>query len=180
MERRAFPPGQHGSARQWRRKESDYAMQLREKQRARRIYGVLERQFRRYFEEAERRPGLTGENLLSILESRLDNVVFRMGLADSRAQARQLVEHGHVCINNRKTNVPSALVEPGDVISLTEHATRLTYFKDRADYLQRHQTPDWLSLDPQKMAAKMLERPTRAQMQDVSLEEQLIVEFYSR
>jgi len=179
LERRSYPPGQHGSGQQWRRKESDYAMQLREKQRARRIYGVLERQFRRYFEEAERRPGLTGENLLSMLEMRLDNVVYRMGLADSRAQARQLVQHGHIQVNGRKTNIPSALVRPGDEISITEHAAKLTYFKDRADVLQRHHPPDWLSVDPQKMKAKVLEVPSRDQI-DTTLNEQLIVEYYSR
>ncbi|MGC8825757.1 MAG: 30S ribosomal protein S4, partial [Anaerolineae bacterium] len=129
FERRSYPAGQHGPNQRWRRKESDFAIQLREKQRARRIYGVLERQFRRYFEEAERMPGLTGANLLALLESRLDNVVFRMGLADSRAQARQLVLHGHITLNGRKTNIPSALVKPGDVVSITERARRLTYFR---------------------------------------------------
>jgi len=168
----------HGTSRQFKRKESDYSMQLREKQRARRIYGVMERQFRRYFEEAERRPGLTGQNLLGILESRLDNVVFRMGMADSRSQARQLVQHGHFVLNGRKLNVPSALMRPGDELTLTEHASKSTYFKDRAEFVEKHQPPQWLSLDPQRMACKMLEAPAKAE--DVSLEEQLIVEFYSR
>lgn len=179
LERRSYPPGQHGQARRWRRKESDYALQLREKQRARRIYGVLERQFRRYFEEAERRPGLTGSNLLALLESRLDNVVFRMGLADSRAQARQLVAHGHITLNGRKTNIPSAIVRPGDVVGLTERATRLPYFRDRAEELMKHRTPEWLSLDARQATAKMLEVPRREQI-DISLNEQLIVEYYSR
>ncbi|MBC7240868.1 MAG: 30S ribosomal protein S4 [Anaerolineae bacterium] len=179
FERRSYPAGQHGPNRRWRRKESDFALQLREKQRARRIYGVLERQFRRYFEEAERMPGLTGANLLALLESRLDNVVFRMGLADSRAQARQLVLHGHVTLNGRKTNIPSALVKPGDVVSITERARRLTYFRERMDHLMKHQPPEWLSLDPQRAAAKVLEVPRREQI-DVRLNEQLIVEYYSR
>lgn len=179
MERRSFPPGQHGAGQRWRRKESDYAQQLREKQRARRSYGVLERQFRRYFAEAERRTGLTGANLLIILESRLDNVVFRMGLADSRPQARQLTQHGHIVLNGRKTNVPSALVRPGDIISITERATGLNYFKDRAELIQQHTAPEWLTVDPQKMVAKVLELPTRGQI-DVSVDEQLVVEYYSR
>ncbi len=178
IERRNFPPGMHGTSRQFRRKESDYALQLREKQRARRVYGVLERQFRRYFEEAERRPGLTGQNLLGILESRLDNVVFRMGLADSRPQARQLVEHGHFQLNGRNIDVPSALVRPGDEISLGEHAKKTEYFRDRAEYVQKHQPPQWLLLDGQRMVGKMLEQPSKPE--DVSLEEQLIVEYYSR
>lgn len=179
FERRSYPAGQHGPNQRWRRKESDFAIQLREKQRARRIYGVLERQFRRYFEEAERMPGLTGANLLALLESRLDNVVFRMGLADSRAQARQLVLHGHITLNGRKTNIPSALVKPGDVVSITERARRLTYFRDRMDHLMKHQPPEWLSLDAQRVAAKVLEVPRREQI-DVRLNEQLIVEYYSR
>jgi len=179
LERRSFPPGQHGTARQWRRKESDYALQLRAKQRARRTYGVLERQFRRYFAEAERRSGLTGVNLLIILESRLDNVVYRMGLGDSRAQARQLVLHGHITVNGRKTNIPSALVRPADIISITGRASGLTYFQNRAEAIEKHTAPEWLMLDPQKMVAKVLDLPTREQI-DVNLDEQLIVEYYSR
>lgn len=179
FERRSYPAGQHGPNQRWRRKESDFAIQLREKQRARRIYGVLERQFRRYFEEAERSPGLTGANLLALLESRLDNVVFRMGLADSRAQARQLVQHGHITLNGRKTNIPSALVKPGNVVSITERARRLTYFRERMEHLLKHQPPEWLSLDAQRVAAKVLEAPRREQI-DVRLNEQLIVEYYSR
>jgi len=179
LERRAFPPGQHGTSRRWSRKESDYAMQLREKQRARRAYGVLERQFRRYFAEADRRAGLTGANLLIILESRLDNVVYRMGLADSRAQARQLTSHGHIALNGRKTNIPSALVRPGDIVSITERAGGLTYFKDRAELIEQHTAPDWLTVDTQKMVAKILDLPTREQI-DTTVDEQLIVEYYSR
>jgi small subunit ribosomal protein S4 len=179
IERRAFPPGQHGTSRRWSRKESDYAMQLREKQRARRAYGVLERQFRRYFAEADRRTGLTGANLLIILESRLDNVVYRMGLADSRAQARQLTTHGHIALNGRKTNIPSALVRPGDMVTITERATGLTYFHDRADLIAQHTAPEWLTVDSQKMVAKVMDLPTRAQI-DTAVDEQLIVEYYSR
>jgi len=179
IERRAFPPGQHGTSRRWSRKESDYATQLREKQRARRAYGILERQFRRYFAEADRRTGLTGANLLIILESRLDNVVFRMGLADSRAQARQLTNHGHISLNGRKTNIASALVRPGDIVAITERAGGLTYFKDRAERIEQHTAPEWLTVDSQKMVAKVLDLPTREQI-DTDVDEQLIVEYYSR
>jgi small subunit ribosomal protein S4 len=179
VERRNFPPGPHGSSRQWRRKDSDYSKQLREKQRARRIYGVLERQFRRYFQEAEHRAGLTGSNLLSILETRLDNVVFRMGLASSRAQARQLVLHGHIALNGRVVNIPSALVLSGDEVTLAEGASRLEYFKERAEMMEGHRPPEWLTMDTQRMIAKILDIPTREQI-DVSLDEHLIVEYYSR
>ena len=128
FERRAYPPGQHGKEASFRRRKlSDYSMQLREKQKARRIYGVLERQFRRYYHEAERRAGLTGENLLAVLESRLDNVVYRLGFADSRAHARQLVQHGHFMLNGRKTNIPSALVRANDVVGVRPHAPTLQF-----------------------------------------------------
>lgn len=132
IERRAYPPGQHGRGATFRRRRaSDYSRQLREKQKARRIYGVLERQFRRYYREALRRPGVTGENLIILLETRLDNVVYRMGFADSRAQARQLVQHGHVDLNGRRTNASSALVKPGDVVSVRERSRRLKYFLEQ-------------------------------------------------
>jgi len=180
MERRAYPPGMHGRESQFRRRRpSDYAMQLREKQKARRIYGVLERQFRRYFKEAVRRKGLTGTNLLIILESRLDNVVYRMGFADSRAQARQLVQHGHFDLNGRRADIPSMLVKPGDVISVHPTSRRLKYFKERARVLGSRPVPNWISLDPETMTGRILELPSREDI-DVPLNEQLIVEYYSR
>jgi len=153
--------------------------QLREKQKARRIYGVLERQFRRYFREAERRTGLTGENLLILLESRLDNVVYRLGFADSRAQARQLVQHGHFVVNGRRTNIPSYIVRPQDAIAVREASRKRTYFKERAQQLDEGAVLDWLSLDAGTMTARVLNSPAREDIA-VRLEEQLIVEYYSR
>ena len=179
LERRAYAPGMHGRQAQFRRKKSDYGLQLREKQKARRIYGVLERQFRRYFEEAERRKGLTGVNLLIILESRLDSVVYRLGFADSRAQARQLVRHGHFDVNRRKTNVPSFLVRVGDVIAVRERSKKLAYFRDLGTVMEHKVVPEWLSLDIPKMEGRVLTLPTREDI-DASLNEQLIVEYYSR
>ena len=162
-----------------RRRTSDYLRQLREKQKARRIYGVLERQFRRYFREAERRTGLTGENLLILLESRLDNVVYRLGFADSRAQARQLVQHGHFVVNGRRTNIPSYIVRPQDTIAVREASRKRTYFKERAQKLDEGAVLDWLSLDAGTMTARVLNSPAREDIA-VRLEEQLIVEYYSR
>jgi small subunit ribosomal protein S4 len=162
-----------------RRRTSDYLRQLREKQKARRIYGVLERQFRRYFREAERRTGLTGENLLILLESRLDNVVYRLGFADSRAQARQLVQHGHFVVNGRRTNIPSYIVRPQDTITVREASRKRTYFKERAQQLDEGAVLDWLSLDAGTMTARVLNSPAREDIA-VPLEEQLIVEYYSR
>lgn len=179
VERRGYPPGMHGSRGQFRRKESDYALQLREKQRAKRIYGVLERQFRRYFQEALRSKGLTGATLLVILERRLDNVVFRLGLADSRAQARQLVLHGHFQVNSRKANIPSLLVKAGDTISVSERARKTVYFKELAQVAGDRAVPEWLSFDAAGLTARVAALPTRDQV-DVSLNEQLIVEHYSR
>ena len=177
---RGYPPGDHGRLAQFRRRRtSDYARQLREKQKVRRIYGVLERQFRRYFREAERRHGLTGENLLIVLESRLDNVIYRLGFADSRAQARQLVQHGHFVVNGRRTNVPSYLVRPQDSLGVREGSRKRPYFKERADLLDEGSVPHWLSLDPNTMEARVLQLPTREDIA-ASLNEQLIVEYYSR
>jgi small subunit ribosomal protein S4 len=180
FERRAYPPGQHGRENQFRRgRASDFLLQLREKQKARRIYGVLERQFSRYFEKAEKGTGLTGTNLLVILESRLDNVVYRLGLAESRAHARQIVQHGHIMLNGRKTNIPSALVKPGDAISIRPESLRRNYFKELRQDVDDRRVPRWLSLDGANMAAKVLQLPARDDI-DVSLNEQLIVEYYSR
>jgi small subunit ribosomal protein S4 len=177
---RDYPPGEHGRmARFRRRRPSDYSRQLREKQKARRIYGVLERQFRRYFREAERRSGLTGENLLVLLESRLDNVVYRLGFADSRSQARQLVQHGHFVINGHRTNVPSRIIRPQDTIVVRDGSRKRTYFKERVEQLDEGSVPTWLSLDAKNMAARMVQAPTREDI-DMSVDEQLIVEYYSR
>jgi len=161
------------------RRPTDYARQLREKQKARRIYGVLERQFHRYFREAERRPGVTGENLLIMLESRLDNVIYRLKLADSRAHARQLVQHGHFLVNGRRTNIPSMLVRPGDRITVREGSRRRPYFKERARLLDAGAVPGWLSLDAEALEARVLKSPTREDI-DMTINEQLIVEYYSR
>jgi small subunit ribosomal protein S4 len=180
VERRAYPPGQHGREGQYRRgRASDYLLQLREKQKARRIYGVFERQFSNYFVKAEKRPGLTGTNLLVMLESRLDNVLYRLGFADSRAQARQLVAHGHVTLNGRKTNIPSAQISAGDTVAVRLESMRRPYFKTLRQGLDERRVPRWLSLDSRNLAAKVIHLPTREDI-DVSLNEQLIVEYYSR
>lgn len=179
LERRGYAPGMHGKKAQFRRKESDYGRQLREKQKARRIYGVLERQFRRYFEEALRVKGMTGATLLTMLERRLDNVVYRLGLADSRAQARQLVRHGHFTLNGQRADVPSMLVKPGDVIAVRERSRQLTYFKTLAETLGERPVPPWMTLDAASMSGRILSLPSREQI-DTTLNEQLIVEYYSR
>lgn len=180
LERRAYPPGQHGRETQFRRsRASDYARQLREKQKIRRIYGVLERQFRRYYQEALRRKGPTGANLLIVLESRLDNVIYRLGFADSRTQARQLVQHGHFWFNGRPTNIPSRLVKPGDVIVIRQQSRQEKYFKERAQIIEEQSVPGWLSLDPRDMSARVLNLPSREEI-DLPVNETLIVEYYSR
>ena len=179
VERRAYPPGVHGRQGQFRRKESDYGTQLREKQKVRRIYGVFERQFRRYFQEAQRQKGLTGVNLLVLLESRLDNVIYRLGLADSRPQARQLVSHGHFDLNGRKTNIPSCLVSEGDIITVRESSKKTDYFKEVAKSLDEGRVPGWLSLNATELSGRVVSIPTREHI-DVTLNEQLIVEYYSR
>lgn len=177
IERRRYAPGQHGQARG--RKPSEYGLQLREKQKARRTYGVLERQFRKHFGEASRLPGMTGENLLRILELRLDNLVYRLGLGDSRAQARQIVRHGHIMVNGRKTNIPSYIAKVGDVISVRPESKSREYFQARAQILGSRQVLDWLSLDVPTMTGRVISVPRRDQI-DTRLSEQLIVEFYSR
>lgn len=180
FERRAYPPGAHGKEASFRRRKlSDYAMQLREKQKARRIYGVLERQFRRYFREAQRREGLAGENMLALLETRLDNIVYRLGLADSRAQARQLVSHGHFMVNGRKTDVSSRLLRPNDVVTVRPESRSSQYFKARRELLGKREIPAWLSFNKDSLDSRVLTLPSRQEI-DVSIEEQLIVEFYSR
>jgi small subunit ribosomal protein S4 len=180
IERRAYPPGQHGRDSQYKRgRASDYLLQLREKQKARRIYGVFERQFSNYFTKASKSSGLTGSNLLILLERRLDNVVYRLGLADSRPQARQLVNHGHIMLNGRKTDVPSALVSAGDAVSIRPESSKRTYFKTRRQELDERRVPRWLSLNADNMTANVAQLPGRDDI-DVSLNEQLIVEYYSR
>ncbi len=179
FEKRNYPPGMHGKKGTFKRKESDFALQLREKQKARRIYGVQERQFRRYFRTALRVKGMTGVTLLQILERRLDNVVFRMGLADSRAQARQLVRHGHFSVNGHNHDVPSYLVEVGDVIEVRAGSRSNGYFKAVADRLGERSMPNWLEFDASRLAGRMLSTPDR-QSVDLPMNEQLIVEYYSR
>lgn len=179
IERRNYPPGVHGKKQQFRRKTSEYGLQLREKQKARRIYGVLERQFQRYFEEAQKRPGLTGENLLQLLERRLDNIVYRMGFADSRAQARQLVNHGHFAVNGVKTDIPSYLVKPGDVISVLDNSRSNEYFKYVAESMEHKLPVEWLEVNPAQLTGRVRALPERNQI-DIPLNEQLIVEYYSR
>jgi small subunit ribosomal protein S4 len=179
VERRPYPPGLHGRQAQFRRKVSDYGLQLRAKQKAKRVYGVLERQFRRYFREAERRRGLTGTNLLVLLESRLDNVVYRLGFAFSRPQARQLVRHGHFEVNGRKVNIPSYLVQQGDVIAVRRGSRKLMGFKEIALDLEHRAVPDWLSRDEETMSGRVMSMPEREDI-DITINEQLIVEYYSR
>ena len=179
IERRPYIPGQHCKKGTFRRKMSDFGIQLREKQKARRIYGVLERQFRKYFEDAQRTPGLTGENLLATLERRLDNVVYRLGFADSRPQARQVVNHGHVYVNGRKLDIPSALVSEGDVITVRPHSRENEYFKIMAETLGSKAVPSWLTVNAGEMSGRITAMPGRGDI-DTTINEQLIVEYYSR
>src|SRR5215470_14994574 len=173
LDRRNTRPGQHGTGRQ--RKASGYALQLREKQKVRRTYGLLERQFRKTFDTAARRPGRTGENLLQILEMRLDNLVYRLGFADSRAQARQLVCHGHFAVNGRKTDIPSFIAKPNDVISVREHSKGMEYFKARALLLAQKGVPIWLSLDTQALSGRVVSVPSRVDL-ELPFDEQMVVE----
>ena len=176
FERRPTPPGQHGVR---RRKMGDFGIQLREKQKVRRVYGVLERQFRNYFNEAETHEGVTGEALLQSLETRLDNIVFRLGFASSRAQARQLVNHGHFAVNGTPSDVPSRALRPGDRIEVRESHRNREVFKVIRETLRSHTAPDWLSLDAAKLAGSVATLPRRDQM-PLDLSEQLVVEYYSR
>ena len=180
FERRSYPPGMHGKGAQFRRKrESDFARQLRAKQKARRVFGVLERQFHRYYEVSLKRRGLTGLNLLQILESRLDNVIYRLGFASSRAEARLLVTHGHFVVNGRRTDVPSMLMSTGDVISVHPSALKSTYFKDLGPLAETRNVPNWLNRDLKEYSGSVIRLPERAEI-DANLGEQLIVEYYSR
>lgn len=177
IERRNTPPGPVSQKRA--RKTSEFGLQLREKQKAKRIYGVLERQFRRHFDEANRQQGVTGENLLRILEMRLDNVVYRLGFADSRAQARQLVRHGHFSVNGIKTNIPSFIVKQADAVVLRDTSRELDYFKAVGQSLGKHSAPRWLSLDARTLGGSVISVPTKDDI-DLTINDQLIVEFYSR
>ena len=176
FERRSSPPGITMTR---RRKVSEFGLQLREKQKVRKSYSVLERQFRNYFEKAEQRRGMTGENLLRMLEMRLDNVVFRMGFATSRAQARQLVGHGHFAVNGRATNIPSYATKVGDRIEVRESRRGREFFKTAAETAKSAQVPEWLSVDPAKLSGTVLSEPAREQM-PLEFNEQLVVEYYSR
>ena len=174
--RRSTAPGQHGAA---KKKMGEYGMQLREKQTTRRYYGVLERQFKNYYEEAARKEGMTGENLLVLLERRLDNAVYRMGLAESHREARQLVLHAHFTLNGKKVNVPSILVKPGDVIAVKEASRASAKFKALAEALESKNAPKWLDVDKTNLQAKVVSFPAREDI-DFEFNEQLIVELYSK
>jgi small subunit ribosomal protein S4 len=184
FERRGFAPGQHGrsgsrSSRGGTGRESDFSRQLRAKQKARRVYGILERQFRRYYEVSLKRRGLTGLNLLQILETRLDNVIFRLGFATSRAQAHLLVTHGHFAVNGRRTDIPSMLMGQGDVVAVREGSRDATYFKELGDLAEKRNFPAWLARDLKNLSGTVQRLPERAEI-DGNLNEQLIVEYYSR
>ena len=176
LERRNTAPGQHGAA---KKKMGEYGLQLREKQTTRRYYGVLERQFKNYYEEAARKEGMTGENLLILLERRLDNTVFRMGLAESHREARQLVLHAHFTLNGKKVNIPSILVKPGDVIAVKESSRDSAKVKALAEALESKTAPKWLDVDKTNLQAKVVSFPAREDI-DYDFNEQLIVELYSK
>jgi small subunit ribosomal protein S4 len=177
IERRSYAPGEHGKSR--RAKETNYGTQLREKQKARRIYGVLERQFRNYFYKAAASKGVTGETLLQFLETRLDNVVFRLGFAPNRASARQLVSHGHLNVNGKPVDIPSYLVKAGDEVSLREKSRKLVVVQNSLEGRKGQSVPEWLDLSVEKMSGRVLNIPTRASI-PVPVNEQLIVELYSK
>ena len=176
LDRRSTAPGQHGAA---RKKVEEYGRQLREKQKTRRYYGVLEKQFVRYYEMAELKEGMTGENLLILLERRLDNVVYRMGMAASRKEARQLVLHAHFTLNGKKVTIPSLLVKPGDVVAVKEKSRESAKIKELIEGMQSAITPKWLDVDKTALSAKVLTLPAREDI-DFEFEEQLIVELYSK
>ena len=176
IERRHYPPGQHGHR---RAKLSDYGMQLREKQKVRRIYGVMEKQFRGYFEKAERQKGITGTNLLVFLERRLDNIVYRLGFANSRSQARQLVRHNYVLVNRAKVNLPSYLVKKGDAIQVTEKGRNLPLIRDALEAAARRGCPPWLELEKEEARGRVIMFPSREDI-TMPIQEHLIVELYSK
>lgn len=176
IERRPYPPGQAGKKRP---RDSEYRGQLREKQKAKRIYGTLEKQFRNYYKLATRMPGITGENLLRLLESRLDNVVYRLGFAASRDEARQMVRHGHFLVEGRRVDIPSFRVRPGQVVAVAEKSKDLTVLKAAMISSSKIEIPGWLEVDVEKLTGKILSLPTREQI-DAPVREQLIVELYSK
>jgi len=176
IERRNYPPGEHG---QGRPKFSEYSVQLREKQKLRRMYGVLEAQFRRYFEMADRAKGVTGETLLQLLERRLDNIVYRIGFATSRSEGRQLVRHGHFRVNGRKVDIPSYLVRPGDTVSVRERSHKVTRIQEALELAQRRGVPDWLEIDPQAFSGRVKTLPMRSDL-TMPINEKLVVELYSK
>ncbi|OAQ21080.1 SSU ribosomal protein S4p (S9e) [Thermosulfurimonas dismutans] len=178
FERRSYPPGQHGQM-QLRVKLSDYGIRLREKQKVKRIYGVSEKQFRRYFEKATRMKGQAGHNLLQLLERRLDNVVYRLGFAASRAQARQMVAHGWFTVNGRTVDIPSYIVDPGEVIELKEKYRNNTYIQENLEAVVRRGVPQWLELEAENFRGRVKALPTREDI-TMPIQESLIVEFYSR
>lgn len=175
--RRNFPPGQHGQARV---KLSEYALQLREKEKIRRIYGILERQFRGYFARATKMKGITGDNLLQLLERRLDNVVQRMGFAGSKKEARQLVRHGHILVNGNKVNIPSYLLKAGDVIELREKSRAIAHIQQTFAAVEKRGFPSWLEIDKAQYRGKVLSLPTRDETTMPTVKEQLVVELYSK
>jgi len=177
VEKRNFPPGQHGKRRA--AKLAGYGLQLREKQRLKRIYGVLENQFRLYFESAERQRGITGEILLQLLERRLDNVVYRLGLATSRPQARELVRHGHFAVNGRKVDIPSFLVKPGDTVTVRARSQKNVTIQHAMEEVKGRGIPEWLQFQPEQFEGRIVSLPTRAQI-NLPIQEQLIVELYSK
>ncbi|MGB9812690.1 MAG: 30S ribosomal protein S4 [Thermovenabulum sp.] len=176
IERRGYAPGQHG---QMKKKLSEYGIQLREKQKAKRIYGILENQFKIYFERATKQKGVTGENLLRLLELRLDNVVYRLGFAKSRAQARQIVRHGHIEVNGKKVTIPSYQVRAKDVIAVREKSRELEFFKEMAELGRTRIVPEWLSVNYDTLTGEVLRVPNREDI-DVPVQEHLIVELYSK
>ncbi len=176
FESRPFPPGQHGRGRP---KDTEYLLQLREKQKARRIYGILEKQFRGYYEEAARSKGVTGEELMRICESRLDNVVYRAGFAMNRPMARQLVSHGHFEVNGRKVDIPSFRVKPGDVVTVRNRSKAMGRIVENTSYAEGREIPDWLGSNLREMRVEVRSLPERGQM-DIPVQEQLIVEYYSK
>ncbi len=177
FERRAFVPGMHGQAR--RSKVSEFGRQLREKQKVKRIYGVMEKQFRKYYALAAKKQGVTGENLLRYLERRLDNVVFRMGMAASRSEARQLVRHGHIIVNGHRNDIPSMLVRAGDVVAVREKSREQARITDAVDAVDRRGIPGWLEFDRKALTGKVITMPQRSDIQ-MPIEERLIVELYSK
>ena len=176
IERRNYPPGEHGQARS---KFSEYAVQLREKQKVKRMYGIMERQFRRYFHLAERSRGITGETLLLLLEQRLDNMVYRMGFATSRAEARQLVRHGHFLVDARKVDIPSYLLNPGQTVSVRESSRTIARIVDNLAQAERRGVPDWLEVQREAFSARVKALPTRADL-TMPINEKLVVELYSK